>query len=86
MGEHALSDVIKMMCQQAGIEINFINHSLRVSEATLFKPGTRWPQAGAPGFLKLILCRLSVCVLACVCVCVCVSAPEAINNQWHDVA
>ena len=24
----------------------------------------------APGFLKLILCRLSVCVRACVCVCV----------------
>ena len=26
----------------------------------------------APGFLKLILCGLSVCVLVCVCVCVCV--------------
>ena len=42
----------------------------------------------APGFLKLILCRSSVCVFACVCVCVCVraracvcvSAPEAVNN------
>ena len=41
MGEHALSDVIKMMCQQAGIEINFINHSLRLSEATtLFQSDT----------------------------------------------
>ena len=29
---------------------------------SIFKPG-------APGFLKLILCGLSVCVLACVCVC-----------------
>ena len=30
----------------------------------------------APGFLKLIVCGLSVCVR----VCVCVSVPEAINN------
>ena len=27
--------------------------------------------------------RVGMCV--CVCVCVCVSAPEAINNQWHDM-
>ena len=39
-----------------------------------------------PGFLKLILCRSSVCVFMCVHVCMCVSAPEAINSQWHDVA
>ena len=37
--------------------------------------------AHAPGFLKLILCGSSVCV----CVFVCVSAPEAINNYWHDM-
>ena len=36
------------------------------------KPGEHQPQAGAPGFLKLILCELSVCVFVCVCVCVCV--------------
>ena len=41
----------------------------------VFKPGARWPVARrTPGFLKLSLCRLSVCV------CVCVPAPEAINN------
>ena len=34
-------------------------------------------QAGAPGFLKLILCGH---LYVCVCLCVCVSAPEAINN------
>ena len=38
----------------------------------------------APGFLKLILCGLSVCVCVYVCVCVCVSVrpsvPKAINN------
>ena len=38
-----------------------------------FKPGAHRPTACAPGFLKLILCRLSVCV--CVCV-----LPGAINN------
>ena len=41
------------------------------------KPGARWPQTGMPGFLKLILCRSSVCVY--------VSAPEAINSWWCDV-
>ena len=46
----------------------------------LFKPGAYWLQAGAPGFLKLILCGSSVCVFVCVLVCVCVSMPEAINN------
>ena len=35
----------------------------------IFEPGARQPLAGAPGFLKLILCGLSVRVLACVCVC-----------------
>ena len=45
----------------------------------IFKSGMRWPVAGAPGFLKLILCGLSVCVR------VCVSVPEAINNYWHDI-
>ena len=32
----------------------------------IFKPGAHRPQAGAPGFLKLILCGLSVCVRVCV--------------------
>ena len=41
-----------------------------------FKPGVRWSQAKVPGFLKLILCGLSVCVRACVCV----PTHEAINN------
>ena len=47
---------------------------------TVFKPGPCRPAAGAPGFLKLILCGLSVSVR------VCVHTPKAINNQWHDVA
>ena len=34
-------------------------------------------------FLKIGPVRI-VCMRACVCVYV--SAPEAINNQWHDVA
>ena len=50
------------------------NLMVRNNIIIIFKPGAR----RAPGFLKLILCGLSVCVLACVCVCV--SAPEAINN------
>ena len=34
-----------------------------VDRASIFKPGERRPQAGAPGFLKLFLCeRLYVCV------------------------
>ena len=52
--------------------------SLEKIHRWIFKPGARRSQAGAPGFLKLILCRSSVCV--CVFVCVYVSAPEAINN------
>ena len=40
------------------------------SPGPIFKPGARRPHM--PGFLKLILCGLSVCVFACVCVCVCV--------------
>ena len=34
---------------------------------TKYMPATDWR---APGFLKSILCRLSVCVCVCVCVCV----------------
>ena len=30
-----------------------------------FKPDARWPQVGAPGFLKLILCGSSVCMFMC---------------------
>ena len=33
-----------------------------------------------PGFLKLFQCGH-----LCVCVCVSMSAPETINNQWHDM-
>ena len=36
-------------------------------------------------FLKINSVRI-VGMRAYVCVCVCVSAPEAINNQWRDVA
>ena len=44
----------------------------------VFKPGAHQ----LPDFLKLILCKSSVCVCMCVClhVCVCVPTPEAINN------
>ena len=42
-----------------------------------FKPGACQPEAGAPGFLLLLL---SVNVSMHVCVFVYVSAPEAINN------
>ena len=46
----------------------------------------------APGFLKLFwfMCWY-VCVSVCLCICVsvylcvCASAPEGINNQWHDM-
>ena len=34
--------------------------------------------------VQIVGMRIRVCV--CVCVCVCVSAPEAINNWWHDMA
>ena len=43
----------------------------------LIKSGAHQPQAGAPGFLVLLL-SANVCMR--VCVFVCVSAPEAINN------
>ena len=45
----------------------------------IIKPGARG-RTRAPGFLKLLwfACRY-------VCMCVYVSAPEAINNQWHDI-
>ena len=57
------------------------HHSL--SLVYIFKPGARRPQ----WFLKIDPVRI-VGMRACVrvCVCVCVSAPEAINNQWRDVA
>ena len=41
-----------------------------------FKPGAPATGRRTPGFLKFILCGLSVCLLTCVCV----SAPKAINN------
>ena len=40
-GKHALSDMVKKMCEQAGIEGKFTNHSLRASGATtLFQSDT----------------------------------------------
>ena len=48
---------------------------------TLSKPGARNLWLHAPGFLKSFLFArryLSVCVS------ICVSAPEGINNHWHD--
>ena len=51
--------------------IQFLNQA-----CTGRKPARAW-------FLYIDLVR-EVCV--CVCVCVCLSAPEASNNQWHDVA
>ena len=42
----------------------------------IFKPVVRWH---VPGFLKLLLTAMSVCVCVCMHVCTCVSAPEAIN-------
>ena len=50
----------------------------------LIKPGARQPQAGAPGFLELLL-SANFCMRVCVCVCVYVSAPEAINNYSREV-
>ena len=35
-------------------------------------------------FLKIDLVRI-IGMRVCMCVCVCVSAPETVNNQWHDV-
>ena len=55
----------------------------------IFKPGARRLQVGAPVFLKLILCGLSVCVFVCVCVCVCVCLrPRLLITSgviWHDM-
>ena len=65
-----------VMAKAEGIVLYFINFQ-RYSWVfvNIFKPGVHRPVAGAPGFLKLILCGSSACV--CVCLCVC---PEAINN------
>ena len=49
----------------------------------IFKPGARRPRA--PGFLKLILCRLSVCVLACVCVCPRPRLLITSGVMWRDI-
>ena len=50
----------------------------------IIKQGMCWPQAGAPGFLKLFLCRHLY-----VFVCVCVSPPlrllKASGMMWHDM-
>ena len=40
---------------------------------------------GAPGFLKLILCGLSVCVFACVCVCPPPRLLITSGVMWHDI-
>ena len=49
-----------------------------INSSVLVKPGARGLRARA-WFLEIAL----VCAL--VCMCVCVSAPEGINNQWHDI-
>ena len=54
-------------------------HQLHSVNCLIFKPGVHQLQAQVPGFLDLLV-SVNVCMLACVCV-----APEAINNQWHDV-
>ena len=47
----------------------------------LFKPGGRWPVAGAHLVSKIDTGRIvGMRVRVCACVCVCVSASEAINN------
>ena len=55
--------------------------NLCVSSAAVFLNQARaW-------FLKIDPVRIvGMRACMCVCVCVCVSAPEAINNQWRDVA
>ena len=45
---------------------------MQLDRMMFIKPGARQPVAGAPGFLKLVLCGSSVCVFVCVSVCVCV--------------
>ena len=56
-----------------------------------FTPGTHRLQAVAPGFLKLFLCGVCMCVFVCmcVCVCVCVSPPLRLlitsGIIWHDI-
>ena len=65
-----------MLCQISGkisIDIGGTYGTVKITCMNIFKPGT-------PGFLKLILCESFVCMF------VCVSTPEAINNQWRDVA
>ena len=50
----------------------------------LFEPGTRWPQAGAPGFLKLIwFTRTYVC--ACLFVCPILRALITSGVIWCDI-
>ena len=64
-------------------ELIFLKRS-PVLKKLIFKPGAR-PLAARAWSLEIVLVRLSVCVCVCMYVCVCVSAPEAINNQWHDM-
>ena len=52
----------------------------------IFKPGARRPCGRrAPGFLKLILCGLSVCVRACVCVCLRPRLLIISGVMWRDI-
>ena len=46
----------------------------------VIKPGAHGRRPHAPGFLKLLWFTCQY-----VCVSVCVSAPEGINNRWHDM-
>ena len=47
----------------------FMNYLiLNVAPGFLFKPGAQWPKAGMPGFMKLHLSMIGMCVCLCVCV------------------
>ena len=55
---------------------------VEVNHKSIFKLGAHWPQAGMPGFLKLLLSVTPACVCVCLCVClyVCVSSSVVING------
>ena len=73
------------ICQRFAEFANVIHYTIFSHIVIIFKLGARGRRPRTPGFLKLLLfARRYACVCVCVLVSVCVSAPEAINNQWHD--
>ena len=70
---HDIQTDSKILQKLSNIQLLFLNQA-RAGR----RPARAW-------FLKIDPVRI-VGMRACVCVCVCVSAPEAINNQWRDVA